>query len=92
MPEPRPLTTTSLTNARARGGCPFQIDNLCTIHAIRPLGCRLYYCDPTWRPWQEALAERTHAAIRDLHRAHHIEYRYGEWRDMLELFLTSRPG
>src|SRR4051812_16851917 len=27
-------------------GCPFQINGLCTARERRPLGCRVYYCDP----------------------------------------------
>jgi len=86
-PAPDSLTPTALAAARARGGCPFQFGTLCTVHTVRPLGCRLYYCDPAWQPWQESLAERTHAAIREIHDEHDIEYRYGEWRDMLGMFL-----
>src|SRR3954462_3391971 len=26
--------------------CPFQKGNLCTAREPRPLGCRVYYCDP----------------------------------------------
>src|SRR5687767_6838656 len=28
-------------------GCPFQHDKLCTVHAIRPFGCRVFFCDET---------------------------------------------
>src|SRR5690349_12097647 len=36
-------------------GCPFQIGGLCGVHAVRPLGCRTFYCDPTSTEWQNAL-------------------------------------
>src|SRR5690348_16287651 len=36
--------------------CPFQKDNLCTAREARPLGCRIYYCDPTY---QETAARYT---------------------------------
>jgi Fe-S-cluster containining protein len=29
--------------------CPFQKDNLCTAREPRPLGCRVYYCDPNYQ-------------------------------------------
>ena len=29
--------------------CPFQKDNLCTAREPRPLGCRVYYCDPSYQ-------------------------------------------
>jgi hypothetical protein len=30
-------------------GCPFQQGNLCTARQPRPLGCRVYYCDPSYQ-------------------------------------------
>src|SRR4051812_31994385 len=29
--------------------CPFQKGNLCTAREPRPLGCRIYYCDPAYQ-------------------------------------------
>jgi hypothetical protein len=29
--------------------CPFQKNNLCTAREPRPLGCRVYYCDPSYQ-------------------------------------------
>ena len=29
--------------------CPFQKGNLCTAREPRPLGCRIYYCDPNYQ-------------------------------------------
>jgi hypothetical protein len=29
--------------------CPFQKGNLCTAREPRPLGCRVYYCDPAYQ-------------------------------------------
>src|SRR5215467_4173879 len=28
--------------------CPFQKENLCTARQPRPLGCRVYFCDPAY--------------------------------------------
>src|SRR5438067_2012798 len=28
-------------------GCPFQVRKLCGVHALRPFGCRIYFCDAT---------------------------------------------
>ncbi|MFO0834789.1 MAG: YkgJ family cysteine cluster protein [Phycisphaerales bacterium] len=83
----RPVTRGEIHTARARGGCPFQDQNLCGIHTIKPLGCRVYFCDRSAHQWQQDLSERLLADIRALHEAHAIEYRYGEWRVMLEIFV-----
>ncbi len=65
-------------------GCPFQVDKLCGVHAIRPLGCRNYFCDPNAQDWQNELYERFQDELRRLHTTHGIEYRYIEWRRGLD--------
>lgn len=85
MPTGRGLIA-DLDAAIARGGCPFQVRNLCGVHAIKPLGCRVYFCDRGAQDWQQDLSERLLGEIRSLHDRHGIEYRYGEWRAMLSMF------
>ena len=84
------LTSTSLQAAIDAGGCPFQIDNLCAVHPLRPLGCRVYFCDPVAQGWQEGLSEKLLGQIRSLHQTHEIPYRYGEWRAMLDMFVEPQ--
>lgn len=79
----RELARGEIEKAQRAGGCPFQIGQLCSAHAIRPLGCRVYYCDPAAQGWQEELSERSLAEVRRIHERHGIPYRYGEWRGML---------
>src|SRR5262245_7616594 len=43
--------------------CPFQKGNLCTARESRPLGCRIYYCDPTY---QETAGRITEEYLRRL--------------------------
>lgn len=73
-----------LEDAKQRGGCPFQVRNLCGVHAIKPLGCRVYFCDQSAQAWQQDLSEHLITDIKSLHDTHGLEYRYGEWRAMLE--------
>ncbi len=75
-------------------GCPFQVGKLCGVHAIRPFGCRLFYCDPTAQQWQQDLYERLHADLRSLHERLGVDYFYVEWRRALAaLELTgARPN
>lgn len=81
-------TPDALAAARAAGGCPYQVLKLCGVHRDKPLGCRLYFCDPTAQGWQVELYERLMTSLRDLHDRFAIEYRYGEWRDMLDRFVN----
>ncbi len=61
-------------------GCPFQIAKLCSVHAIRPFGCRIFFCDASSTDWQHELYERLHARLRALHDEMGVAYHYVEWR------------
>src|SRR5580704_8068165 len=37
--------------------CPFQKENLCTAREPRPLGCRVYFCDPSYQETGERISE-----------------------------------
>lgn len=87
----RGLSVGDVAEAAARGGCPYQEANLCGAHGVKPLGCRVYFCDRTAQEWQHALAERSLEDVRRIHDAHGVPYRYGEWRAMLAL-LASASG
>ncbi|MEM1330757.1 MAG: hypothetical protein AAGG07_09370 [Planctomycetota bacterium] len=86
------LTAITLGLARADGGCPFQRDRLCSVHGIKPLGCRTYFCDRSAQDWQHLLTERSIERVRAIHDQHEIPYRYGEWRDMLERFIAPEQA
>lgn len=87
-PEPA-LRSPALSQAAEAGGCPFQRANLCGVHGIKPLGCRVYFCDRTAQAWQQGLSEGLLARLRALHDEHGVEYRYGEWRAMLGRFVPA---
>jgi hypothetical protein len=38
--------------------CPFQQGNLCTAREPRPLGCRIYYCDPAYQETGNRITEQ----------------------------------
>jgi Fe-S-cluster containining protein len=64
-------------------GCPFQINKLCGVHALRPMGCRIFFCDASSAQWQQDLYERLHARLKSLHETLHVPYAYVEWRQAL---------
>jgi Fe-S-cluster containining protein len=68
---------------RDRQGCPFQLNGLCSVHAFRPFGCRIFFCDPTATQWQQDLYERYHAELKRLHETLGVRYFYVEWREGL---------
>ena len=89
------LQSTIATQAsplQTQGGCPFQAGGLCTVHPIRPFGCRIFFCDSTATDWQHTQYERFHAQIKRLHEELNVPYAYMEWRAALrELQLMPEP-
>jgi Fe-S-cluster containining protein len=83
------LSLTQIDAAKARGDCPFLERNLCGAHTIKPLGCRVYFCDASAQDWQHELTERALERIRALHDRHGLSYRYGEWRAMLAWVVSD---
>lgn len=73
-------------------GCPFQIEGLCGVHAIRPFGCRVYFCDASSTQWQHDQYERLHGRLRALHDRLAVPYHYVEWRFALAALGLSDRG
>ncbi len=73
-----------------RDGCPFQVDNLCTARDARPIGCRVYFCDPTYQETGNQITEDAIAALKRLADAHDAGWRYAP----LHVFLNeaARPA
>jgi Fe-S-cluster containining protein len=72
-----------------RGGCPFQIDRLCSIHASRPLGCRVFFCQQGTQDWQKEIYEKFLTELRTLHDRFDVAYQYMEWRAGLREALVN---
>jgi len=64
--------------------CPHLIDGLCTVREVRPLGCRVYYCDPAAQDWQGPITETYLARLRTLHDEFSVPYFYADWLVVLE--------
>jgi Fe-S-cluster containining protein len=75
--------------------CPLQQRKLCSVHAIRPFGCRIFFCDPTATQWQNEQYEQFHARLKRLHDELNVPYFYVEWRQALRalsaLSLNPEP-
>ena len=57
-------------------GCPFQQGSLCTAREPRPLGCRIYYCDPNYQETGNAITEKYLLRLKHLAEENAIPYRY----------------
>jgi Fe-S-cluster containining protein len=56
--------------------CPYQVDRLCTARERRPLGCRVYFCNPEYEGKAEEISERYIKRLKELHAAHGREWDY----------------
>ncbi|MCI0464425.1 MAG: hypothetical protein L0Z62_46420 [Gemmataceae bacterium] len=65
--------------------CPFQKDNLCTAREPRPLGCRVYYCDPAYQETGNQITETFLHRLKQLAVEHGVEWLYAP----LHFFLNS---
>jgi hypothetical protein len=71
--------------------CPFQQDNLCTAREPRPLGCRIYYCDPTYQETMKTLTEKYLHRLKDLARANGLAWRYAPLHAFLNRSIDCSP-
>jgi Fe-S-cluster containining protein len=56
--------------------CPFQINGLCTARERRPLGCRIYYCDPRYADTGTELSEEYIGRLKQMHEAAEQDWEY----------------
>lgn len=72
--------------------CPYQIGGRCTAREHRPLGCRVFFCDPDSQSWQPGLTESMLIRLRAIGEAHDLPDVYADWTDSLrELGGQIRP-
>jgi hypothetical protein len=69
-------------DARA-DACPHAREGRCQARDRRPLGCRIFYCDPAAQHWQGPLTERCLQRLRSLHDELGVPYFYADWMSVL---------
>jgi len=71
--------------------CPHAIDGSCHARDGRPLGCRVFYCDPNAQDWQGPLTEEMLARLRDMHIRLNVPYVYQDWLNILRRVADDKP-
>ena len=74
----------------SRDGCPFQVGGLCTARDARPLGCRIYFCDPAYQETGNRITEEAIAALKRLADEHAAGWRYAPLH--VHLNEAARPA
>src|SRR5262245_15814146 len=78
--------------------CPFQVDNLCSAREPRPLGCRVYFCEPTYQETGNAISEMFLGRLKALADEHGTGWRYAPLHRFLDesegqgIAVTERPS
>jgi Fe-S-cluster containining protein len=68
--------------------CPFQAGNLCTAREPRPLGCRVYFCDPAYQERSHEITEKYVQRLKALAVESGVPWRYAP----LHVFLNEASG
>lgn len=68
-----------------RDFCPFQRRNLCTAREPRPLGCRVFFCDPNYQETGKQITEKYLHRLKNLAAEHGVPWRYAP----LHVFLNE---
>jgi hypothetical protein len=64
--------------------CPFQKDNLCTAREPRPLGCRVYYCDPAYQETGNRITETYLRRLKELAEEYQVPWQYAPLHQFLK--------
>jgi hypothetical protein len=65
--------------------CPWQDERgHCAARDARPVGCRVYYCDPAYLPAAAELSERFVSRLKDFARRHGLPWNYAPLHRHLE--------
>ncbi|HEY2269223.1 MAG TPA: hypothetical protein VGI96_41855, partial [Streptosporangiaceae bacterium] len=69
--------------------CPFQVGNLCTARGPRPLGCRVYFCDPAYQEMGQRISETYLRQLKDLADELGVGWRYAPLHEFLASGVAS---
>ncbi|MGQ9651977.1 MAG: hypothetical protein ACUVXJ_17885 [Phycisphaerae bacterium] len=73
------LATGDLPPPVTSDACPHSFGGRCHARERRPLGCRVFYCDPNTQHWQGPLSERRLTQLKAMHEALRVPYMYVDW-------------
>jgi len=70
--------------------CPFQVNKRCTARDERPLGCRVYFCDPSFKDSMPEIMETGIAQLKRLSQEAGRPWRYAPLHVFLQEALKTR--
>jgi hypothetical protein len=82
----------SLALGALTDACPHAYDSQCHARDRRPLGCRIFYCDPNAQGWQGPLTEECLQELKRLHWELDVPYFYADWMTVLRCLHDTGSG
>jgi Fe-S-cluster containining protein len=70
--------------------CPFQKGTVCTARDPRPLGCRVYFCDPNYQDTGIDISEKYLRRLKQLAEETGVAWRYAPLHTFLAEALAER--
>lgn len=81
-------STAAVTSLKYGENCPWQSNSgMCTARDSRPLGCRVFFCDPAYA---DSMPEIMESAIRDLRKIHIEADLAWDYRPLQAYLIESR--
>lgn len=71
--------------------CPFQKENLCTAREPRPLGCRIFFCDPSYTETGNRLTEEALTRLKELAESYGVPWQYAPLHHFLNTPVSRSP-
>lgn len=72
--------------------CPYAHHGRCHARQTRPLGCRVFFCDPAAKDWQGPLTEELLTRLRTMHESLGVHYIYADWIALLRALVAAVAG
>jgi Fe-S-cluster containining protein len=79
------LETAPAYDAVSAASCPFLVNNLCVAREERPLGCRVYFCDPSFKNCMQDIMEAGIGHLKRITQEAGTQWRYAP----LHIFLQE---
>src|SRR5579885_3107662 len=70
--------------------CPFQKEKLCTARDCRPLGCRIYFCDPAYQETGNRISEESLRRVKEIAGRHQLPWQYAPLHHFLNGALPMK--
>ncbi|MCH2571528.1 MAG: hypothetical protein MK103_09180 [Planctomycetes bacterium] len=70
--------------------CPYQEGTLCTARENRPLGCRIFFCDPSYQQKASELSEEYLGRLKSLATQYDEPWQYAPLKQMVNQYVSRQ--